>query len=152
MTKRKAKKKPAKREKSFNRHRAARVLVEATLTDDAKAARAHGVSAASVAGWRRRLETDPELAREYASQLARVDGRWREELRELVLAGARKLRSLVEMVEEPEMIPEVINAVRTGGELLISYEALVADYADPGEGREAATAAQGAGQAAPSVH
>src|SRR5690606_2244940 len=68
--------------------RAAKVLAEATLTSDTAAARTHGVSTSSIATWRKRLDTDPELAGLYAEQLERAAGAWRDRLREVLTEGA----------------------------------------------------------------
>lgn len=140
--------------RGFNRGRAARVLVEATLTDDAKAARAHGVTAASIRSWRERLESDPELAAMYAEQLAHVDGAWRHELRLVVLECARKLRELVGKAASIEDMRDVLDALRTCGELLVQYEALVFDGFDAANrgGDSAAPDAPGARQGPPAIH
>ena len=115
---------------TFNRRRAARVLVEAQLTSDAKAAKAHHVSASSIAKWRTRLDDDPELAGLFAAGLERADGAWRDELALVVLDGARKLRELIAKAETIGDLRDVLDTVRTSAEILVEYRALVHEAPD----------------------
>jgi len=140
-------KKPTKGEKGFNRHRAARVLVEAQLTTDKAAAKAHGVSVSSVIGWRARLESDPELAGMFAAGLERADGAWRDELGLLVLESARKLRELVATAKNIGDMRDVLDVMRTSAETLVEYKALVVDV--PAHNREGRAAPANATRARP---
>lgn len=150
----------------FNRHRAAKVLAEATLTSDTAAARTHGVSTSSIATWRKRLDTDPELAALYAEQLARADGAWRDRLREVLAEGARAqltgLQKLNELIAGADNLVDVLDALRgaqeatrVAGELLITYESLVIPD-DPPHDRQGASdpAHEGRGRegTAPTTH
>jgi hypothetical protein len=122
--------KKSSKTKGFNRERAARVLAEATYTTDAKAARAHGVSAATVAAWRTRCETDPELARLYADALRRLDGAWVDETRLLLLDTVRAMRKVLPKMTDPEALPDLLAVLREAGGLLVQREALVWDGLD----------------------
>jgi hypothetical protein len=147
----KKRKRPPVRE--MNRERAARVLVEATLTSNAKAAHAHGTTVTTIAMWRKKLETDPELAGMYAAELRRADGLWRNELRLLMLEGTRRTRELL-ATAKAEDLPIILETIRIAGELLVQWEALVFDGLDAGnrEGRAPPADAPGAGEGTPAVH
>ena len=110
----------------MNRARVARALVMTLLGSDAAVARRHGVSASTIAAWRKRLETDPDLAALYRAEVRALDGDWRRALEVLVAGAAWELRRLqaathalvLDLVERPKRHGD------TGPDGTVEYPAL----------------------------
>lgn len=137
---------------SFNRERAARVLAEATLVGDTKAAARFGVSASTVRTWWKRLDKDEDLARLYAEHVAKLDGDWIGEVQSALQAVVRRIREEVERNDDNLSLHDLLSAARTLGELVVAHHALVIDEPPPREGRQAATSAAGSREASTAIH
>jgi len=77
---------------TFDRRRAAAALAEASVTSSRAAADLFGVSPHTIRAWRKRLESDAELARLYERRVRSPDARWLDELREVTVQAGRGLR------------------------------------------------------------
>lgn len=94
----------------MNRHLAARVLAECTMEPDARVADRRGIPAGTVKGWRKRLDSDPELHALFTGYVLALDGQWRREIEAVAKQAARDLQELqtlthrlvLEAVRDPE--------------------------------------------------
>lgn len=107
----------------FDRDRAARVLVDAVLLGDKKAAERWQITERTIGNYRSRLKTDGELSELY-------DRIGREAERNWHLVRNRFLRDVTEHLRElclkagPEQIKDVREAIKDIGELDLAREAL----------------------------
>ena len=76
---------------TFDRDRAIRVLIDAMHLGDAEAAKLHGISAASVGRYRRRLKDAPELIEAAQVEKQANSADWRERLKAVKLAVLAKV-------------------------------------------------------------
>ena len=106
-----------------SRHRAL-VLVDADVTSDAAAAKRAGITATTVAGWRRELATDPETAGHYEREWRLFAGRYRAEYAITGIAALRKMRDLIPEATVADM--SILQSIATQcGEVVVQADSLV---------------------------
>src|SRR5438270_895291 len=108
----------------FNRERAARILVDASYTSSAKAAKKWKINERTVQLYRARLANDLELARLYQEAKARADSGWHDERLAFLKVALAKLEELVGLAKSAKDITAVSQAVRVVGELQVAEGAL----------------------------
>jgi hypothetical protein len=109
---------------SFDRRRAARILADAAMMGDAKAAERWGVTDRSILNWRQRLENDDELAQAFVEELRKAEEDWRSERLKFLRLGLSKLTELVGKADGPHDIRSVAEAVKVVGELQVASDVL----------------------------
>lgn len=97
----------------LDRERMARVLAEASATSDAETAEKYGVTERTVWNYRKRLSTDPELAKAYGRLLAAEVRGWQEARVRSLQAAAKRAAELIAQETDLDKISKYIE--KTGG-------------------------------------
>lgn len=109
----------------------ASALASADLLADAEIAKRFGVSKSTIATWRRRAASDPELAASVRKARLDVHEDWRVEAAATAIAIARRVRALISAGEEVPF--SLIAAAKVYGAMNIEAGALLGP---PGTGRD----------------
>jgi len=125
----------------------ARALIEAERATDAEVATKYGIAQRTIVGWRRDLETDPELAAAYAELRSELDREWRSTLTRTMVEGCERLRALLPMIGA-EDVRAVIAIVETCGEILVTGDALAPSASGKGPGGKPPRGREGAASTA----
>jgi hypothetical protein len=120
---------------------AAAVLLDAVVHGDKTAADRHGVSEKTVQRYRARTKSDEKLSEVVAEKTARTQLGWHHARANFLRAGLQKAKQLIELANQPEHLPGVIEAISAVGNLEIALATLGAGHREPSA--EAAEASGG---------
>jgi hypothetical protein len=109
----------------LDRYRAALILAEAAFSSDVKAAKVFGCSSRTISNYRKLLETDKELQREYRLALYNKTKEWTKEIPAVMKLGIEFVKGKMSVdPENPTSLDSVINAMQVLSELEIMNEAI----------------------------
>ena len=118
---------------TYNRERAARILIDAISLGDRTAADRHGVSEKTVQRHRARLLTDTQLSELVRAKSRVAEQGWHVARSQFLRKTFEKLEKMVEAAT-PEHFDQVINALKAAGELELATEALGVGVVDRQQG------------------
>lgn len=107
-----------------DRTRVARVLVDAHLMGDQRAAERNGLSPRTIRNYRRRLDSDERLAAVFRARMIQAEREWSSVAVAFLRRGIEKMDELVAKATEVADLDKVRAAVQTVGELQVVVEAL----------------------------
>lgn len=135
--------------------RIARVLVEATMAGpkgDAKICARHGISIRTLQNYRKRLESDDELARICAEKKAVAIESWSQEVPAAMRASVDFLRRAAESGDpsDPQMVHSIAGSLKMLSEVAATWKVLDARIsrqagplgAEPGQGSASSNVTQ----------
>jgi hypothetical protein len=110
----------------LDRYRAALILAEAAFSSDKLAAKTFGCSGRTVSNYRKLLETDKELQKEYRLALYNKTKEWTKEIPDAMKTGMEFIkRSLQDLCpSDPKAVDSVINVMEKLSEIEIMNEAI----------------------------
>lgn len=115
---------------TFNKQRAAMVLLDSTLTNDRAAAEKWGVSERALRQWRSRLDSDPDFAALFYVGKMRQDEAWATQIPDALAAGIKFLARASEQLDpsDPNAIHAIAGAIKILAEISMTRELIAARF------------------------
>jgi hypothetical protein len=104
----------------------ARIITDAEILGNERAAKKHGCSVRTVERYRGAYRAEPSVAEKVAAKRKSIDDDWRNEAVAFLKAATEKLGTLVAQAG-PEQIREVAGAIKIVGELTVAKDVLGGD-------------------------
>ena len=109
----------------LDRYRAALILAEAAFSSDVKAAKVFGCSSRTISNYRKLLETDKDLQREYRLALYNKTKEWTKKIPETMNKGIDYIQKKLEICPENNTsLDSAVNAMQVLSEIEIMNEAI----------------------------